>query len=179
MFNKKSIIIVVIIFAVISLGVYFLNSKKAPKQIYEVAVMVRDQNNPDPIEDKKTSLKKGDVLITQKEGHAWSKTESISYLILRMSLTEDQAQKLTQAKTREIKYKELSDEEKKRIDEEKKRAKEEDVEYHEEPRTETLIAREYHVDMSKFNKQGFKAVDLISGQPFAEEVFDWGIVEKK
>ena len=179
--SKKNLIIIGVVALVFVVGALLKTYvfKSAPKQIYEVAIMVRSQKNSDPSEDRKTSLKRGDVLVTQKDGHNWSKTESISYLILRMNLTEEQAQKLTQAKTREISEKELSDEERGRIEEEKQRAKDEDREYHEEPRQETLIAREYYIDMTEFDEQGFKAVDLISGQPFQEEVFDWGIVERK
>lgn len=177
--KKKTVLIAAIVLLVVVGAIYWINSKKAPKQIYEVAVMVRSQSNSDPEEDKKTSLKKGDVLVTQKEGHNWSKTESVSYLILKMNLTEEQAQMLTQAKTKEIEFKDLSEEEQKRIEEEKKRAKDEDREYVEEPRQKTLIAREYRVKLDDKKFEGFKAIDLLKDQPYSEEVFDWGIVEKK
>ena len=60
------------------------------KDIYQVAVMVRSQNNPDPIEDIKTSLKYGDVVVVKAEDNKWSKAEKVSYLILEMKLTERQ-----------------------------------------------------------------------------------------
>ena len=154
--------------------------KPAPKRVYEVAIMMRSQNNSDPEEDARTSLKKGDVLVTQKEGHSWSKTEKVSYLILKMNLSEEQAQKLTQAKTKEIKEKDLSQEEQARIAEEKKRAKDEEREYMPELREETLIAREYFIDFKEDEALiNLKANDLINGQPLMDRVFDWGIVERK
>ena len=181
-FNKIIIIfLVLLIIAGISLF-YFKDKifKPAPKKIYEVAVMMRSQSNKDPIEDARTSLKKGDVLVTQKEGHNWSKTEKVSYLILKMDLTEEQAQKLTQSKTKEIKENDLSQEERDRISEEKKRAKEDKREYMPEPREETLIAREYHIDFEEDEAlMNLEANDLIKGQPLMDRVFDWGIVERK
>ena len=175
---RKHLIIAAAV-ALIVAGGFFAGKKvlnRAPKQIYEVAIMARSQHNSDPEEDLKSSLKAGDVLVVQKNGHSWSTTESVSYLILKMNLTEKQAIKLTHPKEKEIKFKDLSEEEKTRIEEEKKRAKEADEKYVEEPRMETLIAREYRIGMSEF--EGFEANDLLNGQPF-DEVFDWGIVERK
>jgi len=179
MANKQKIIIGVIVVIIVLGGAFFFFRDSVPEQIYEVAIMVRSQDNPDKAEDRRTSLKKGDVLVVQKDGHNWSRTEEISYLILRMSLTVEQSQKLTQAKTKVLAIEEMSEEERGQIDDERKRAEDEGVEYIPEPREETLIAREYRIDMSDFVKDGFKAVDLISGQPYLNEVFDWGIVEKK
>lgn len=181
-FLKPKIIgVAVMIVLVLVLGVKFGAKifKPEPKQIYEVAVFAHSQNNSDPEEDKKTSMKKGDVLVTMKDGHNWSRTEMVSYLILRMELTEEQAQKLTQSDEREIPYKELSDEEKQRIDEEKERAKEEDRDYTEEPRRETLRPRLYRIKLEDEKFEGFNRVQLINGQPYYDEVFGWGIVEKK
>lgn len=176
--QKKLIIIGIIACVVVAIGVFFLLKKdKAPKAIYEVAVMVRDQNNSNLAEDRKTSLKQGDVLVVQKDGHHWSKTELISYLILRIKMTEEQSQMLTRAKTRELADEELTEVERGRIEEEKKRAQEAGEEYVPEKHEETLLAREYRINMS--NLPDFKPVDLIKEQPFIGEVYDWGIVEKK
>ncbi len=169
--SLKKVVIITVICAVIIIGGYFLVVKVfkgAPKQIYEVAVMVRSQHNKDKDEDRRTSLKAGDILVTQKEGHKWSKTEKVSYLILKMNLTEEQATKLTRPEEEEIKLKDLSEEEQKRIKEEGRE---------DEPRTKTIRAREYRIDMSEF--EGFKAVDLLKGQPYSDEVYGWGIVERK
>jgi nitrate/TMAO reductase-like tetraheme cytochrome c subunit len=179
--TKKNLIIIGVVFLVIVIGGLLKKYvfKSAPKAIYEVAIMVRDQRNSDPSEDLKNSLKKGDVLVVQKDGHTWSKNESISYLILKMELNEEQKQKLTSSEEKEIKFKDLSQEEQDRINEEKKRAEEEGREYFEEPRRETLRARAYHIPLNQKEFEGFEALDLMNGQPFQDEVYGWSIVEKK
>lgn len=180
-FKPKQIITILGVIIILILGGWFLFKviKPAPKQIYEVAIWVRSQSNPDPVEDRKNSNKAGDVLVVQPEGHNWSQNEKISYLILKMELTEAQKQKLTAPEEREIKFDELSSEEQERIEEEKKRAKEEDREYVEEPRREVLRARAYHIPLNQKEFANFKAIDLMQGQPFQDKIYDWGIVEKK
>ncbi len=178
--NKKSLIIIGVIIVMTGAAGFLLKDaifKKAPKQIYEVVIMVRSQNSDDPTEDARSSLKAGDVLLAHTEGHSWSKTERISYLILRMNLTEEQAAKLTQSKEKEIKFEDLPAEEQVRIEEEKKRAEEAGEEYIEEPQTETVLARQYRIKMEEF--EGFKPADLLAGQPYQNTIYDWGIVEKK
>ena len=149
--------------------------KSPPQALYEVAVFAHNQSNS----DSGSSMGVGDVLVTMKEGHSWSRTEKISYLILKMELTEDQAQKLTQADEKEIPFKDWSEEEKKRAEEEETRAKEEDREYRREPKRETLRPRLYQIDMEDKAFESFKRIDLLNGQPFDDQVFDWGIVDKK
>jgi len=179
--TKRNLVIigVILVLTVAVVAVKKIWFKAAPKELYQAAIMVRSQSNKDPLEDKKTSLKAGDVLSVQDAEHRWSKTESISYLILKMELTEEQKQKLTQAEEREIPEDEMSVEELQRIEEEKQRAREENREYEPEPRTETLRAREYFVDLAQKEFAGFKPLDLYNGQPFQEKVYDWRIVEKK
>ncbi len=180
--TRRNLVILGVVLAVIIIGVLLrvFVFKPAPKQLYAVAVVVRSQSNKnDPVEDARSSLKAGDVLLVTDPDHKWSKTESISYLMLKMNLTEDQKQKLTQGEEREIPDSELSDEEKQRIADEKKQAKDEGRDYQPEPRTETLRAREYHIDLTKKPFTDFKAIDLMNGQPFADQTFDWGIVSKK
>ncbi len=165
---------------IIALGV-FVKIKyfpPAPKKVYEVAVMVRSQHNSDPAEDARTSLKKGDVVVVQPVGHKWSRTERISYLILKMNLTEKQKQKLTQPQEKEIKFKDLPKEEQKRIEEEKKRAKAEGRKYQPEPRRQTLRARAYRINLEKYFPK-LKPNDLLKGQPYLDKVYDWKIVQKK
>ncbi len=178
--SPKKAVIGGLVLVILVVGGYFAAKffKPAPKKVYEVAVVVRDQNNPDPEEDRRTSLKAGDVLVVQPEGHNWSRTERISYLILKMNLTEEQKAKLTAPQEKEIKFKDLPEEEKKRIEEEKKRAKKEGREYEPEPRRETLRARAYRINLGKYFPD-FKPTDLLSGQPYLDKVYDWGIVEKK
>ena len=87
----------------IATGGFFLVKKfwpSGPVLTYEALVAVTDQKNSDPVEDAKSSLKAGDVLVILPEGHSWSDTEKISYLILKINLTEDQAQKLLQPEQR-------------------------------------------------------------------------------
>lgn len=178
---KKIIFFLVCLILLVSASAYFSKSifKSNPKLNYEVAIAVRDQFSSDPAEDAKSSLKTGDVLVIQDDGHDWSKTEEISYLIIKMNLTEGQKQKLTAPDEREIEFDELSAEEQQRINDEKKRAKEAGEEYREEPRKETLRVRAYGIDMKNFTDKGFKSLDLLSSQPFRNEVYDWGIVIKK
>ena len=86
--TKRNMIIAGIIMALVIVSMVLRKTvfKPAPKSLYQVAVMVRSQSNKDPVEDRKTSLKKGDVLSIQDIEHKWSKTESISYLIFKMEL---------------------------------------------------------------------------------------------
>jgi hypothetical protein len=163
-----------LVLIILIVGGYFIATKffkPAPRKVYEVAVVVRSQNNPNPEEDRRTSLKAGDVLVVQPEGHNWSRTERISYLILKMNLTAEQKTKLTAPQEREIKFKDLSEEEKKRV-------KNEGREYQEETRREILRARACRINLGKYFPD-FKPVDLLFGQPYLDKVYDWSIVEKK
>lgn len=124
------------------------------KNVYETAIMVRDQSNLNPREDAKTSLKRGDVLVVFPEGHNWSNTERISYLILKIRMTEDQANQLMKPKSEEY------------ISAEGDR-----------PREVIFKTRQYRI---KIENLDFEPMDLIAGQPFAGQIFDWSeIVEEK
>ncbi|PIP33673.1 hypothetical protein COX22_03055 [Candidatus Falkowbacteria bacterium CG23_combo_of_CG06-09_8_20_14_all_49_15] len=147
------------------------------KRIYEIAIVVRGQQNPDPAEDRKNSLKAGDALIAQGEGHQWSVTEKTSYLILKMNLTDKQAEALTRPEEVEIAFSDLSAEEQKRIEEEKALAEKEGRDYTEETRRETVRARAYRVKIEKLPP--FNPDLLPAGQPFLDQVYDWAMVEKK
>ncbi len=178
--TKKGLTTALTVILVIAAGVFVKIKyfKPAPKKVYEVAVMVRSQHASDPAEDARTSLKKGDVVVVQPEGHSWSRTEKISYLILKMKLSEEEKAKLTQPEEREIKFKELPAEEQKRIEEEKKRAKAEGREYTPEPRRETLRARAYRINLEKYFPN-LKPINLLKGQPYLDKVYGWEIVKKK
>ena len=179
-FNRQQMIVIALV--VVILGVGFLLFKKfyhpEPKQIYEVAIMVRDQHNSDPEEDRRTSLKKGDVLVVHPEGHNWSRTEKISYLILKMKLTKREAEKLMRPEEEEL----SRDERKKRLEEmtkDRNLNKEEIKKIEEELKQERKMirARLYKIDLNELGE--FKPVDLLKGQPFQDKVYDWSIVEKK
>lgn len=177
--RKKKFAIVLVIALVLIVGGWFIVTKvikPAPKQAYDVAVMVRSQGGGGA-DDAKSNLKKGDVLAIQKQGHNWSKTEKISYLILEMELTQEQKQKLMQPKTKELDKEESL---------EKGLIRQEELEGEnamsgaelEERLKQTVSAREYYIDFDELPKD-FKPADLINNQPFEGQVFDWGIVDKK
>ncbi len=174
------LLFVFIFVALLGVGFLLFNQFYHPpaKQIYEVAVMVRDQHNSDPEEDRRTSLKKGDVLVVHPEGHNWSRTEKISYLILKMKLTKTQAEKLTRPEEEKL----SRSERKKRLEEmtkDRNLKKEEIKRIEEELKQERKVirARLYKIDLSKLGE--FKPVDLLKGQPFQDKIYDWSIVEKK
>jgi len=174
---KKYIIPMIVIFLFIA-GVALIlkvSLDEGPKEIYEVAVMVKDQNNSNSDEDMSTSMKKGDVLVIKKEGQNWSRTELVTYLILKIELSEEQRQKLTQAQTEEVNRSKTTDKELEGLSSEQKK---EFIEPRKEPEMKTIRPREYRIDMRKF--KDFTPIDLLNiGQPYFEEVYDWGIVEKK
>lgn len=180
--NNKKFLIIAILIAIVLIGTSLLFKKlsnKEPKQVYEAAIMVRDQQNKDLEEDRRSSLKAGDVLLIQNEGHKWSKTESVSYLILKMNLTETQKNKLIQAKTRKMTNEEIN-KELEQFKQNRNDMPEDELKHFEEElkqREITLIAREYAIDMEKF--EGFKPLDLLNGQPYQTEVYDWGVVNRK
>jgi hypothetical protein len=96
-----------------------------------------------------------------------------------MNLTEEQAAKLTMADEKDIPFKEWPEEEKKRAEEEEKRAKEESRDYQQGEKSENLRPRLYRVKLQDKAFEGFSREQLLSGQPYMDQVFDWGIVEKK
>jgi len=176
--KKKKVAVVFLIALILMAGGWLLVTKvfkPAPKQMYEAAIMVRDQGGGG--NDKAGSLRKGDVLAVRDQGHNWSRTERISYLILDMELTKEQKRKLTRPKTRQLSEKEALDKELVRREELEGENALEGREL-DERLQETVLARKYYIDFSELPKD-FKPVDLIKGQPFKEQVFDWGIVEKK
>jgi hypothetical protein len=142
------------------------------RAVYEVAVMVRDQNTSGGKDAERSALKAGDVVVVDNPGHGWSDSERVSYLILKMKLTDEEKSNLTKAKTRpssakamEGKGKDLSKDMGRRSDSASS------------PRMETVRAREYRVKIEKF--KGFETVQLLQGQPYLDKTFDWGIVERK
>ncbi len=184
--KKKNTIIILTfsLFILIFSGFFFFKKdlfKTEPKQIYEVEIMVRSQKNPNKEEDRKTSLKRGDVLLVKPENTKWSRGEKISYLILKMKLTKEQVSKLTKPKTKTLSKKEIE----KRLNEriknlpQKIQDKEKEMLRKElENEQEILIAREYAIDLDKYFPD-FKATDLLNGQPYQDKIYDWKIVKRK
>jgi len=142
-----------------------LADDQSEKKMYEVLVAVRNQKNSDSEEDRKNSMKKGYVMGVNEEGQKWSDTEKTSYLILKMNLTEKQKTALTQPIEKEISLKKLSKEEREMLKEEGREAKK-----------EKIGLRIYKINLEKIGFNDPK--QLVMGQPFEKEVFNWDVVEK-
>ena len=179
--NLKTIVIVLLILVII-FALWFVLKKYVfkgdPKNIYQVAVLVRDQRSGD--KDKSKNLKIGDVLMHKKgEEVKWSRTERISYLIIKMNLTEEQAQEITSPVDRELTKDEIAKELEAFKEGREEISAEESDRFKEElgQRRETVKIRKYHIDMDEFGD--FRANDLLaSPYPFQDKVFDWKIVDK-
>ncbi|MFH0891346.1 MAG: hypothetical protein V1867_01035 [Candidatus Falkowbacteria bacterium] len=181
--KKQALIVGFVLAGLVILGVLIgLFFKPEPKAIYEALIFAHNQGN-DSTESLKSDMKIGDVLALKKQEAGknlnWSLTERISYLILKMELTEEQAEKLTMPDEREIPKKEWSEEEKKRAEEEEARAKEAGREYSEKERRETLRPRLFRIRLEDKVFEGFFREQLMNGQPYEGMIFDWGIVEQK
>ena len=133
---------------------------------YQVLAAVYDEKNSDPIEDKKSSMKKGYVIGVYEENHEWSETEKVSYLILKMSLNEKEVDKITQPIQKKIDIKTLTEEQQQMMKEEKNA----------EVQKETVSARQYKIDLEKIGFSDPNA--LLQGQPFEGKIFDFKIVTK-
>jgi hypothetical protein len=162
--KKFSIFIAIIVFLIAGSiwGILKFKNRNVAidqEQVYEVLVNIADQKAGDPVEDARSSLKKGDVIAYFPEGHSWSDTEKNSYLIIKIKLKPDDAEKLLAAETKEIKNSEKSPEGKEMG-----------------PQQETVRARKYFLDLPDFDTQKFWGDQI---QPFADRVFDGGIIDKK
>lgn len=171
--SKKTIIIALVVLSVVVIGSFvgYKALKPQPKKVYEALIQVRSQSNPDPAEDVKTSLKAGDVLVVLPEGHNWSQTERVSYLILKMNLTEEQARKLLEPEEK-VEMVNLPKEE---IEQAKKEGQK--IEKEREQRT-TLRTRRYRIMIEEIDPS-FDPNVLLERQPFLDKTYDWKIVEKK
>ncbi len=125
------------------------------EKVWETLVVIRDQKIPDPVEDLRSSLKRGDVVVVREEGHQWSKTEYISYLIVKIKAKPAKIQKLLEPLEKELDQKDEND----------------------KPKKETLIARRYKIDLEK---TGFSGEQVINGQPLLDKVFSFDelVIEK-
>jgi len=179
--NKKIIIPAAIALGLILLGGLFFVLRKDEKgrmpgaddpRVYEALIMIKDQTSKDPAEDARSNLKAGDVIVIFPEGHSWSSTERISYLLLKLKLKPSDAAKLTEPETREIK--EIDRNLLKLKETNGDKSKQKDM----GPRKETVRARAYRIKIEKlnFDIQKFWGDHT---QPYLEKVFDKGMVEKK
>lgn len=137
-----------------------------PVTTRQVLVSVHDFSMPDPVADRKSSIKLGYVLGVYPEDHEWSDTEKISFLILKMKLNDTQAAELTQPVEKNIDPKTLPQEQQDQMKKDKNTP----------AQKETVAAREYKIDLSKIGFTG--DVSLAKGQPFLDKVFDWSVVQK-
>jgi hypothetical protein len=163
--DKKRFMLVIAIIAVllgllIFFGVKFFSKEsgngKSEKRIYEALVQPFDQEKDSSNETNDTSLKKGDVIVIFPEGHPWSESEKTSYLILKLRLTEDDANKLIEAETEEIQGT--------------------NAEEGRGPETRTIRARKYRIKIESlnFDLQKFWENPV---QPYADKVFDKNLIE--
>ena len=160
--NKKKIIIILIIFAaVIIAGIFAWKKFKKPKEdtrsVYEALVQVVDQTSGNPEEDKRSALKQGDVIAVLPEGHIWTDTERTSYLIVKIKITAEDAAKLMEPVTKEIKR-------------EKKEGEQEAI-----SELETVQPRKYYldVDIPSVNEL------MLKGQPYKEKIFSNSAIEER
>lgn len=167
--NKKRFFLVIIIFLAVIFGAVWgtlkfknRNNQEKKKQVFEALVNIVDQKVSDPIEDARGSLKKGDVIAIFPEGHSWSETEKNSYLIIKLKIYQEDADKLLKAETKEVKNKNRKDGEQ----------EEKDM----MPEMEIVKARMYRLDLPDFDTQKFWGG---GGQPFADKIFTSSIIEKK
>ncbi len=164
--NPKKLIFLVAIVILLIIGAIWSiikfkdrNNPENQSQVYEALVNVVDQKTGDPVEDARSSLKKGDVIAYFPAGHSWSDTEKNSYLIVKLKLKEEDAAKLMSAETREIK-------------DAKKDPNGKDM----RPQTETIRARMYFLNLPDFDVQKFWETQQ---QPFGDKIFSASIIDKK
>ena len=139
---------IVVVLAIILGAVIF-----PKKEVYEVAVQVRDQTNPDPEEDLRTSLKRGDAAVVFPEGHKWSDTERMSYLILKMEMSKKESKELVQSETELI-----------------------EGPPGEKAEENIVRLRTHTINLEHI---GFNQDNVKDGQPFEDEIFEWNVVTKK
>ena len=178
---KKLVLLVgaLVVLAAIVFGVRWFfwgrDKKDDPVKVYDVAVMLKNQNQKDPEEDMKSSLKAGDVVLARETGREWSNTERISYLIIKMKIKESEAAKLTEPETEKLSEKEAK--EKGLLPEEDENRDEKmEKEELEQRLIQTVRARKYRI---KIEDMDFDISTVRNAQPFPNEEFGWSIIEKK
>lgn len=178
--NKKILVITALLIVFLG-GLFFLIAKVKKNdsgKIYKVAVMTKDQGDQNNEEDLKSDFMAGDVVLVLDEGKDFSATEKISYLILKMKLTDDQKAKLVESETKKLSEKEAK--EKGILNEDMAKDQEMTKEEKKQLLEETVVLRKYKIDIEKLEKKyNFKIDDLKKGQPLENEVFDWGVVQEK
>ena len=165
--NRNKFFIVIPAVILVGFGIWILAGKlreregrqKEEAQVYEALVQVVDQTSGNPAEDAKSSLKKGDVIAVFPEGHSWTETERISYLILKLRLKGEDVQKLTEAEEKEVAPENGPGGERVGL-----------------PRKEIITARKYRLKVEKLKYDPQK---LYEGQPYPDKIFDEDMIEEK
>ena len=158
--RENKIKITLLILAIIVIGGLVMERKidhrqKEPVQVFETMVVIRDQKRTDPTEDKKYSLKRGDVISVRSADHHWSKTEYASYLLVKIRGKKSELEQLLQPAKKETGKKDPAGKKIKEI----------------------LLARAYKINLAKV---GFSGDQVINGQPLKDKIFNWKeVVEKK
>ena len=167
--KKRFIAFVFIVVVVIAAAIWAITAKvkedKKPEnqpRMYEALVNIVDEKTADPVEDARSSLKKGDVIAIFPEGHVWSDTEKYSYLIVKLKITEKEMKELTVAKTQKVEAK------KSEIGQENDKM--------ERMEEETIIARQYKLNLPEFDTKKFWSDHQ---QPFEGQIFGQEIIEEK
>jgi hypothetical protein len=170
--DKKYLIVIILIIVIAWATVLKIIDIRQPRRVYEALVQVEDRTLPDPAEDKKASLKKGDVLVIFPEGHAWSDAEREGYLLLKLKLTDKEAQKLVQPEMREKNankpYSVSADPASKNNKSSKK--------YIPPQHSEIIRARAYRV---KIEKLKYNPTQFRTNQPYLNVILGKGMIERK
>jgi hypothetical protein len=170
--RKKKIILTLIFvaMAMVSLTAFLIsrhrNQNEKQGKVYEALVMPKDQTNPDPKEDARSSLKAGDVIGIFPEGHVWSDTERQSYLLLKLTLSDSEVQELTQPQTKPSGSPTSEESGGPPSDAKALAGKQE----------ETVRARAYRL---KIETLQFDPNTIWKAQPFQGKVFEDKLIEKK
>lgn len=174
--NKKRLVIFIAVIVLIIGGIIFAivkwrtnsnpdnpdNSDNSENQgsVYEALIMTQDEAPND--KNSPSALRPGDVMVIFPEGHSWSETERISYLMLKLKLEKSDADKLVQPASR------------RRADVSASRGGPETIEG---PEEEIVQARQYRI---KIEKLDFDAKMIWkNGQPYPDKIFDDSLIEKK
>ncbi|HPN55090.1 MAG TPA: hypothetical protein PLB52_04165 [Candidatus Moranbacteria bacterium] len=165
--NKKAYLFLAIIIAIAGLifAVFKIRENQKPENqiaIYEALVNIVDEKTTDPVEDARSSLKKGDVIAIFPEGHGWSDTEKNSYLIVKLKIKEKEMKDLTMAKTQKV--------------EAKKSELGQENEKMERMEEKTILARQYKLNLPEFDTKKFWSSHE---QPFKDQIFGNEIIEEK
>lgn len=183
-FNKKYIVIA---FAVVALLMAVLFTykkfyKSEPKRTYEALVSVREMSGAGSAEEKaRSTMYPGDVIAIKEGVGSWSMTERVSYLIVKLSITESQANKLVSPLAKKV--------DKNKVDEEVERMKESNLDISKEDlkrfkeeaenREDTIRQREYSLNLKEILPENFDTNSLVSGQPVEDKIFGWNVVDNR